>query len=101
MFIILRKDVYEVRFGLKLENKKEYFNGSYKKFVDLIGIENTKLVFEEFKGQQISFPLELYTKQYIYEQIYSEFDGENYKQLARKYGYSERTIRRILKDLIG
>ena len=39
-----------MRFGLKLENKKEYFNGAYKKFVDLIGVENTKLVFEEFKG---------------------------------------------------
>ena len=90
-----------MRFSLKLENKKDNFNGCYKKIVDLIGIENTKVIFDEFKGQQISFPLELYTKRYIYEQIYSEFDGENYKQLARKYGYSERTVRRILKELKG
>jgi len=27
-----------------------------------------------------------------------EYDGKNIKQLALKYGYSEKTIRRMLKN---
>lgn len=87
-----------MRYRLRLDADKEYLNGCYKRFAEIIGVENTRLVYEEFNGQQITFPLELYTKQYIYKQIRNEFDGANYKQLARKYGYSERTVRRILKN---
>ncbi|MBQ8267263.1 MAG: Mor transcription activator family protein [Clostridia bacterium] len=78
--------------------EKEYINGTYKKIADLIGIDNAKLVFKEYRGQQITFPVEIYSKQYIYAQIIEEYDGTNVKQLATKYGYSERTIRRVLKD---
>lgn len=86
-----------MRFSLKLMAEKEYLNGIYKKIADLIGIDNAKLIFKEYRGQQITFPVEFYSKQYIYAQIIEEYDGTNVKQLATKYGYSERTVRRILK----
>ncbi len=88
-----------MRFSLKLMAEKEYLNGIYKKIADLIGIDNAKLIFKEYRGQQITFPVEFYSKQYIYNQIIEEYDGTNIKQLASKYGYSERTVRRILKDV--
>lgn len=91
---------YGVRFGLQLEIEKEYINGIYKKFADLIGVDNAKLIFKEYRGQQITFPVEFYSKEYIYTQIIEEYDGTNLKKLATKYGYSERTIRRIVKDEI-
>lgn len=91
---------YGVRFGLQLEIEKEYINGIYKKFADLIGVDGAKLIFKEYRGQQITFPVEFYSKQYIYAQIIEEYDGTNLKKLATKYGYSERTIRRIVKDEI-
>ena len=87
-----------MRFDLQRKVEKEYINGTYKKIADLIGIDNAKLVFKEYRGQQITFPVEFYSKQYIYAQIIEEYDGTNVKQLATKYGYSERTIRRVLKD---
>lgn len=92
---------YGVRFGLQLEAEKEYINGIYKKFADLIGVDGAKLIFKECRGQQITFPVEFYSKQYIYAQIIEEYDGTNLKQLASKYGYSERTVRRILKETIN
>ena len=92
---------YGVRFGLQLEVEKEYINGIYKKFADLIGVDGAKLIFKEYRGQQITFPVEFYSKQYIYAQIIEEYDGTNLKQLASKYGYSERTVRRILKETIN
>lgn len=87
-----------MRFGLKLKTEKEYLNGAYKKIADLVGIDNAKRIFEEYHGQQITFPVEFYCKEYIYNLIIEEYDGTNLKQIATKYNYSERTVRRILKD---
>ena len=87
-----------MRFGLKLKAEEEYINGIYKDITELIGMENAKTIFKEYRGQQITFPVEFYSKQYIYNMIIGEYNGTNIKQLATKYGYSERTIRRILKD---
>ncbi len=83
---------------MKLMAEEEYLNGVYKKIADLTGVDNAKLIFKEYRGQQITFPVEFYSKEYIYRQIIAEYDGSNLKQLATKYGYSERTVRRILKD---
>lgn len=83
--------------NLKLKINSEYFNGIYKDLCDLIGEENTQKIYKEYRGQQITFPVEFYSKEYIYNQIISEYNGTNIKQLATKYAYSERTIRRILK----
>lgn len=90
-----------MRFSLKLKAEKEYLNGTYKRIADLIGMDNAKLIFKEYRGQQITFPVEFYSKEYIYRQIIAEYDGSNLKLLATKYGYSERTIRRILKENVS
>lgn len=83
---------------MKLKNEDKYINNVYAKMTNLIGIENAKILFNEYRGQQITFPVEFYSKEYIYKQIVEEYDGNNLKQLATKYGYSEWTIRRIVKD---
>lgn len=95
--LLYRKVVFEVRFGLKLKAEKEYINGIYKELSELIGTDNAQKIFNEYRGQQITLPVEFYSKQYIYNQIICEYNGTNLKQLATKYGYSERTVRRILK----
>ena len=86
-----------MRISLNLQAEKEFLNGIYKELADLIGEEHARKIYEEYRGQQITFPVEFYNKQYIYNQIIAEYDGTNLKQLATKYGYSERTIRRIIK----
>ncbi|MBQ2933125.1 MAG: Mor transcription activator family protein [Clostridia bacterium] len=85
---------------MKLEVESEFLNGIYKDLANLVGEENARHIYEEYRGQQITFPVEFYNKQYIYGKIIAEFDGTNLKQLATKYGYSERTVRRILKESI-
>lgn len=78
-----------MRYSLKLKNEDKYINNVYAKMTNLIGIENAKILFNEYRGQQITFPVEFYSKEYIYKQIVEEYDGNNLKQLATKYGYSE------------
>lgn len=84
--------------GVKVEN--EFLNGIYNDLANLIGMEATKTIFDEYRGQQITFPVEFYSKKFIHNQIVKEYNGFNVKQLATKYEYSERSIRRILKDHI-
>ena len=81
-----------------LKKDLEGLNDVYRDIADKIGIENTLEIYRMFRGNQISFPGRLFSKEYIYKAINSEYNGENIKQLAQKYNYSERSIRRILKS---
>lgn len=82
---------------MKFNDQRESLNSIYRELADIIGMENTIKLYDEFKGQQVSFPVKLHNKQYVHEEIKNEFNGANLKQLAVKYGYSERTVRRIVQ----
>lgn len=90
-----------MRYSLKLKNENEYINNTYAKITSLIGLENAKILFNEYHGQQITFPVEFYKKEYIYSEIVAEYNGKNIKELAKKYNYSEHTIRRIINKILN
>ena len=81
-----------------LKNDLVGLNDVYRDIADKIGIENTLEIYRMFRGNQISFPSRLFSKEYIHQAIVNEYNGENAKQLAQKYNYSERSIWRILKN---
>ena len=74
----------------------EYLNTIYKDLAEKIGIDNTLQIYETYCGCQIVFPKKLYSPECICKLISKEYNGNNSKELARKYGYTERSIRRIL-----
>ena len=69
----------------------------YGELAELIGTEAALKIHATYRGQQINFPVNLFTKEFVQEQILREYDGTNVKQLASKFGYSEKWIRTILK----
>lgn len=71
--------------------------GIYGELAELIGIENAVKVYENFKGQQVSFPMRLYTKDYVVSQVTTN-GKETIKSQATRYGYSERRLRQIIKE---
>ncbi|KRN28819.1 hypothetical protein IV38_GL001025 [Lactobacillus selangorensis] len=71
---------------------------SYAQLYELLGEELTLKVFELYRGRQISFPMRLYDRKKVAARIVAEYDGHNISQLTRKYDYSQRWIRQILKD---
>lgn len=79
------------------DKKTNGFNGIYAELAEIIDIEVVEQIYSQYKGQQITFPMRLYSKSYIENLIYQEFTGKNYRELAQKYEYSERWIREILK----
>lgn len=83
--------------GVILEKDLDGLNEVYRDIADEIGIENTLAIYNLFHGTQISFPNRLFSKEYTYRAIISEYKGDNVPQLAQKYNYSERSIWRILK----
>ena len=80
--------------------KGEYLNGAYNELANLLGIEAVLKIYNTYRGQQLTLPVQLFSKDFIIRQIVEEYDGYNIKQLATKFGYSEKWIRKILKDNI-
>ncbi len=89
---------YKKRAVSLLENDFEKLNEIYREMAQVIGIENTIVIYELFRGMQISFPNRLFSREHIHKSIVEEYDGKNALQLAQKYNYSERSIWRIVKS---
>ena len=80
------------------KNDLRGLNDVYRDIADEIGIENAIVIYKLFRGTQVSFPNRLFAKEYIHRAIIDEYNGKNIPQLAQKYNYSERSIRRILRS---
>ncbi len=80
-----------------MEQETQLYNSVYKEISELIGLDAMLKLYLRFKGQQVTFPVRLYNPQQIQRSIAREFDGSNVTQLAQKYDYSERTIRRMIR----
>lgn len=84
--------------GLLTDNiSKDQLNGIYSDLCGLIGLENTLVIYSAFKGEQVTFPMRLISKDFSAQRICERYDGTNLKQLASEYGYSERWVREIIK----
>ena len=89
---------YEKREVEALEKERELYNSVYKEISEIIGLESTLKLYLRFKGQQVTFPVRLYNPHLIQQNVIKEYDGSNIRELARKYDYSEKTIRRMIRD---
>lgn len=71
-------------------------NSVYKEIADSMGMDTAMDIYRLFKGQQITFPVRFLNPTCVKRLIIEEYDGTNIKELAIKYNYSEKTVRRIL-----
>ena len=63
-----------------------------------VGIDITKVLFEEFGGTSVYFPTEkMIYKEARDREIIEEFNGFNVKELASKYRMSESYVRSIIR----
>lgn len=76
---------------------KELLNNVYREISEVMGTDTAMEMYRLFKGQQISFPVRFFNPECIKQKIVEEYDGTNISTLAKKYDYSEKTIRRIIK----
>ena len=76
--------------------KNENLNGVYSEVANLLGTKAAQTLHTAFRAQQINFPVNFFTSEFIGSQIIKEYDGHNVKQLATKYSYSEKWIRKMI-----
>lgn len=80
------------------EADAELLNNIYREISEKLGMDTAMELYRMFKGQQISFPVRFFNPVRIQQLIVQEYDGSNIRTLAIKYNYSEKTVRRILKE---
>ena len=78
---------------------RQAWNAVYKEIANYIGEEKTISLFNAYKGTHIAFPMRLISREYVKEIIASYYPERSINQLAVETGYSERNIRRLLKEL--
>ena len=82
-------------------NNPELLNAVYREVSEKLGMDSAIEIYRMFKGQQISFPTRFFNPAKIQQIIVQEYDGTNARTLAIKYGYSEKTVRRIIRDSVA
>lgn len=75
------------------------FADVYEEIANVLGPDAAVTVHKLFRGQQIMFPQKLYKKEYIHNYIKQNYDGKNVRELAQKFGYSDRRVRQILNEV--
>ena len=82
------------------ESSPELLNHVYREISEKMGMDIAMEIYRMYKGQQISFPMRFFNPVRIQQAIVEEYDGSNVRMLAVKYGYSEKTVRRIIKESV-
>lgn len=68
------------------EIESEYLNGVYNEIANTLGIEVAMTLYSTYRGQQITFPVNFFTHEFIASRIVAEYDGKNIRQLATNTG---------------
>ena len=70
---------------------------SYAQLYEVVGEDLLLKLYDLYRGQQISFPMRLYNRDKVAQQIVAEYDGHNMAALTRKYDYSQRWVRQMIQ----
>ena len=70
----------------------------YRELCEKLGMKTAVELYQMFKGQQISFPVRMMDPQKLRQAIVQAYNGANIRELAGRYGYSEKSIRRLIKS---
>lgn len=84
-----------------MERKQErtpVYAGVYEEIAEIIGEERIGEFYERFKGQQLVFPMKLYSKEYVVQEIKRLQGKQKISDIAKKFGYSERYVRKMLAE---
>lgn len=80
------------------EQDSDLLSTVYREISERLGMDTAMEIYRMFRGQQINFPVRFFHPAKIRQIIVKEYDGTNIRTLAIKYNYSEKTIRRIIKN---
>ncbi len=75
------------------------FKGIYAEMSEIIGEEIVKIIHKHYKGQQVNFPMKLYSNEYVERYIMENYSKKSVRDISRELGYSDKWIQRLIKKL--
>ncbi|MDN4762902.1 Mor transcription activator family protein [Clostridioides difficile] len=81
-----------------MSKKSSNYKGIYGEMIAILGEDTVKKIHENYKGQQVTFPMKLYSREYIERYIEENKDKKNIKELSKDLGYSMKWIHNIMKN---
>lgn len=82
-----------------MKSNSEKYGGIYKDLVEILGEDITLKIYENFRGQQVTFPMRIYSKNYVKEYIIENYDGTNIKELSKELGYTCNWLQQLINKL--
>ena len=80
-----------------MSKKSENYRGIHKDMVEVLGHDITIKVYENYKGQQITFPMRLYSDKYVIDYLNKYYNGRNLKQISKNLGYTCNWLQKVIK----
>ena len=74
------------------------FNDIYKEMAELLGDAAALKMWNRYAGVSVSFPKQLYSREYIRKFIHDNSDVMKPSDIARTIGLTERRVRQIIKE---
>lgn len=77
----------------------DYYFDIYRELAELIGVQNTKKVWDRYRGLTIQFPQRMYSRIYTRDFIRDHMDSMTIKEMAIQLSLTDRRVRQIIKEL--
>lgn len=77
----------------------DYYFDIYRELAEVIGVQNTKKVWNRYRGLTIQFPQRMYSQVYTKDFIHDHMDSMTVKEMAVQLNLTDRRVRQIVKEL--
>lgn len=78
-----------------IKNSEDY-KGIYSEMVEILGEDIVRLIYQNYKGQQVTFPMKLYSNEYVEKYIDKNSDSKTIREMCRELGYTEGWIKHLI-----
>ena len=85
--------------GAEMGNDFTQYNEIYREMADLLGNAAALKIWNRYSGLTISFPRQLYSKEYVRRYVEENEGILKPAEMAREVGLTERRIRQIIRDI--
>lgn len=79
------------------KNAPSKYLGLYEELAEIVGEQHVKEIYDRFQGQEVSFPMRLFTPEYVVDSVLTDTD-KDLRELAREYGYNEKYLKRLISQ---
>lgn len=82
-----------------MSKNSEDYKGIYADMLEVLGEDAVKIIYENYKGQQVTFPMKLYSNEYIEKYIRKNYKTKTIKEMCRDLFYTEGWVKHLIKKM--